>query len=763
MLSDENGPHLFQVSYNKRLVGLNNEVRVLAGQGYNIPHKIMVTSELARKFSKQARDLERIASFHNTIGDRMITSQRPLMLDAAVSLAQLVKEQTDMTWNNTDRVQRYIEKLQQHVDQLARQNNKLASYHKTIAEKVVELMDIDLLKQQNKWKDGLKDIRQIMSQVEQQGFTNLKSWRSHWDHQLYKALEHQYQVGLEALNEYLPEIEVFLTYRQQQLQFQPPIEEIRMKYYSQLKRFLAIPKNFKGVSESSENLIFPTIIDRNAHRYSHLFKKAEELFMLLEKKKDSFNDWVALGSVDIEDFIQENFKQPEDWDQNFSASKARGQDIGRLPSGKEKLQCISINYAPLRTEIELLNRKYWDILVVTLQRSIINDIESIEKFTSEATDNLRRQPQTVEEIGEANLLHKTYQQKSPEMMGIFENADRKNKILSKWTKEQVEHVHRIGDVWDNFSSLMDNHEDLISRQVDAIKGTLNTDVNNLNNEIEKFKLRWDATKPKEENLEGNSGNVVASIKLIKEKRREWDELLERREKIKSDHSHFGLDDPDFPQVDQVDEDLAKIEDTWGLFDEFNTSLKDMSKEEWIIFRSKSFRFEEFLGQWYDKLHNSPNKSSITVKLLQEIEQYKGVLPVLKYVRGEIFSDQHWNEMYGMLGMPRKNLTELKFEDFLNVRQKLVATAQELQELNNRAAGEVVIRQALSELDVWEVDAKFTFTEHQASTGEQIPLIKDWKDVINKVLGSIEYAGPGCFIILLVMISGGRQSSLITVH
>ena len=96
----------------------------------------MTTSEQARKFAKLARDLERIASFHNTIGDRMITSQRPLMLDAAVSLAQLVKEQTDMTWNNPDRVQRYIARLQQHVEQLARQNNKLAAYHKSIGEKV---------------------------------------------------------------------------------------------------------------------------------------------------------------------------------------------------------------------------------------------------------------------------------------------------------------------------------------------------------------------------------------------------------------------------------------------------------------------------------------------------------------------------------------------------------------------------------------------------------------------------------------------------
>ena len=44
----------------------------------------------------------------------------------------------------------------------------------------------------------------------------------------------------------------------------------------------------------------------------------------------------------------------------------------------------------------------------------------------------------------------------------------------------------------------------------------------------------------------------------------------------------------------------------------------------------------------------------------------------------------------------------------------------------------MIRQALSELDVWEIDAKLAFIEHQASSGEQVPLIKDWKDVLNKI-------------------------------
>lgn len=41
----------------------------------------------------------------------------------------------------------------------------------------------------------------------------MQAWRQHWNHQLYKALEHQYQMGLEALNKNLPEIQIDLTFK----------------------------------------------------------------------------------------------------------------------------------------------------------------------------------------------------------------------------------------------------------------------------------------------------------------------------------------------------------------------------------------------------------------------------------------------------------------------------------------------------------------------------------------------------------------------
>ena len=42
--------------------------------------------------------------------------------------------------------------------------------------------------------------------------------------------------------------------------------------------------------------------------------------------------------------------------------------------------------------------------------------------------------------------------------------------------------------------------------------------------------------------------------------------------------------PEFQFVEEVESDLDKHEQMWGMFEEFNRELRDMSKEEWIIFR-----------------------------------------------------------------------------------------------------------------------------------------------------------------------------------
>jgi dynein heavy chain 2 len=72
------------------------------------------------------------------------------------------------------------------------------------------------------------------------------------------------------------------------LQLRPPIEEIRAKYYRELRKFLSIPQKFKGVNGDVENGIFAVMIDRNAGRFDNVYRKAEQLFAQLAGIDEQF-------------------------------------------------------------------------------------------------------------------------------------------------------------------------------------------------------------------------------------------------------------------------------------------------------------------------------------------------------------------------------------------------------------------------------------------------------------------------------------------
>jgi dynein heavy chain 2, cytosolic len=77
-----------------------------------------------------------------------------------------------------------------------------------LAERVVGLMGTDLVRSKEKWVQGVREMRDLFQHLETQGFSgeSQQVWRQHWDYQLYKALHHQYSLGLEAINKTLPEV-----------------------------------------------------------------------------------------------------------------------------------------------------------------------------------------------------------------------------------------------------------------------------------------------------------------------------------------------------------------------------------------------------------------------------------------------------------------------------------------------------------------------------------------------------------------------------
>ena len=78
---------------------------------------------------------------------------------------------------------------------------------------------------------------------------------------------------------------------------------------------------------------------------------------------------------------------------------------------------------------------------------------------------LKKQPQSVEEIALASNKHTEYANLTQDMVERFNEAERKNKTLASWTKERVDQVSKVTMLWDNYKTLMDNHEQIVSKQV----------------------------------------------------------------------------------------------------------------------------------------------------------------------------------------------------------------------------------------------------------------------------------------------------------
>lgn len=93
-----------------------------------------------------------------------------------------------------------------------------------------------------------------------------------------------------------------------------------------MKRFLDLPKSFRGVSDNTEGSVFAEIVDRCKDLYVQTEKRTEELFVKLRSVLEHWQSWLSLGKLDTS-----QLSTWQHWDLNFRASKTFGQEIAKFP------------------------------------------------------------------------------------------------------------------------------------------------------------------------------------------------------------------------------------------------------------------------------------------------------------------------------------------------------------------------------------------------------------------------------------------------
>ena len=733
--------NLLKVNYSDRLVLLLKEVRQLCEMGFRkqIPGVIHKTAEDGKRFYKEALTLKQIANFYNAMDLQTIESQKPMLAELAIRFEEVVlstpgKSQkgqngvNQITWNDPEELEKYIARAQEAAQGIMNEIRSLRKVHLAICDKMNELFNVDLLKHRNTWKERIDKIKGTIESVALGRDPKLvKKWRMHWDYQLYKVLEYQYQKGLDNLNQNLPEIKIELVYSSKNVSYKPPLEELKQRYYKEVKTFITFPSSTpQGFGGSPD--IFKQMPERNSKYLSVVYFKTEELFSKLLKFMDSFKQWTSMGAINMEVIIEKYFKANEDWEFNLKNLRLKRRDLEKVPE-TFKIDCFTISLSPFKNTIEDLIQRHIETITSSLRNSIKTECDQIDEFINYAYEKLTHRPSSIEEITQSKAEVYEINQKRQELYEKFKHTEEKNKLL----RNMVGNAHNISNIskrWENFDVALEGFNQMLSEQQEVIKNEIERKCNSLNSEIEKFYQRWSALKPKKlDQLDRESAKETAA--KMKEWRTMWDELEKKAQTLESDSVHFELAPPEFGYIAEIRGALVEQEQSWKFFDEFEEELAAMEKEDWLSFRSKVYLFQDFTYKWADKL-KTLNKDACCLYLMSQVELYKSIWPVLKLVIGEAFEKEHWKTLFSMLKIPKEvSIENLTFGHLLGADRLLFEKEAEIKDLAARAQGEVTLREAINELRVWCDTTDFVLTEHN-SNGRTTPLIKDWKDLMTKV-------------------------------
>jgi dynein heavy chain 2 len=717
-----------EVNYKERLVQLLREERMFSAMGYPVPADIQKMCQQGMKFYQSGVALKQLATVYNSMGEEIIRSTLTMLEGSAAKFEQLIgSDKNRVTWGDKGQTDRFITSLREASNALTSDNRLLHRVHSEIASIVRnDLFKIDLLRSKERWMGRVRTIREKIVRCE---FRNAESWTQHWDMQIYKALEHQYQLGLESLHETLPEIraDVIFDVKTGRACLRPSLESIRETYYAQLRDFLTFPTRFHGISGTDA---FARMVASNERGIAAVMRHSAALFKRVEKVIKKFQPMLIIGQCGqrgaptLEEIVSASLTDAQHWEANIRLLKQKGKEIGAVDMFI-KVDCISLTTAGIKSAVEEQLAQLADALNSTLRKSAEGHLSKIDKFLDQALGTLDSQFTKLEDLTRAASAQAQLHEQRTKYSIEFSLFDNKNKLLQSMSNSKGVPSKKIRQRWDTFCQRLDSWEDEMSKQLDAMKQNVEVNLAAFRNQLETFTAQWHERKPKDPNAEG-------AVPYIKERKDTFAGIKERAADLKAQCSYFHMDDPDFSVVEELEEDLKNYEGMWAVMDDFQTQAKGLRDENWITFRTKIFKFEDFVKGWQDTLRTSEfSTAPIGVHLRMMLDEWLRVVPTLKYVRGDGMTPNHWSEMFRLLDLDRSTTVDsLLFGSLLDKYQVMLSKEKQLKALHARAQGEAQIREALDDIRAWSQSAEFKLVPHQDRKG--VMLITEWKEVITTV-------------------------------
>lgn len=714
-----------RVNFSERLVQLLKEVRLFSAIGYTIPSGINQLVKEGQVYYEKGLALKHICTTYNSMAQDIIPSTRAMLLDAAVGFEKIItaSDSSRLTWKSEIETERFIHKLKKACRSLTVENRRLHRLHREIRSMVLELFHIDLLRFRERWLGKLQQIQQKMANS---GFENMETWKKYWDMQIYKALESQYQKGLESLHETVEEIkaDIIVDPETGNATLRPSLEAMRHQYYQRIKDFLTFPIRLRGCCDVPN---FVTMPSRNEQGIYSVMQNAAALFKKVEHELKRFSPMLIIGKCgkgtnpSLEDIVSESLTEVQHWEQAVRLLKQKGKEIN-TEEFFIKCGCITLCTAGIKGVVEDHLNRLSDALRATLKRSAEGHIAVIEEYLDNVTKCLDAKLANITEIGEANVQYTQLLEERASKEVHFQHFYNKNILLEGMSGGHPLDYHRTKLKWTHCMERLDSHESEVEAQMQVLRDSVTGVIQQWEKDLERFVNQWKESKPQ-------SLDAVKPLDFIEKKQKELAMLKATAQEFTKQCRFFLMDEPDLSVLEEVEVDVKETVSMWTTLADFQAEVKSLRQENWITFRTKIYRFEDCSKLWTEKLKELPPNPMI-VQVRTILDKWTQCMSSLKYIRGEGFTPAHWTELFSMLGLKNVTQDSLKFGQILDKHENISKNEINLKKLHARVQGEAQVREALDDVKAWGKETRFNTTAHP--TREGVILITDWKDLLSSL-------------------------------
>lgn len=726
-MMDLNSQGKLEVNFSERLVQLLREVRVFSALGFRVPAEISQMAQQGLKFYQSGVALKQVANTYNSMNADIIECTKAMLYESALSFENVIGAdgQRKLAWKNTTDTERFIDKLRNAAGSLTGDNRRLHRLHSEVGALVLELFKVDLLRNKERWLGKVRQIREKMARCQ---FNHMEPWKHHWDMQIYKALEHQYQIGLESLHEMIAEIKADVVYDAAtgRAVLRPAVDTLRSQYYHRIKEFITFPNRFTGVGDSD---VFQKMPGYNERGILAVMQHAVALFKKIDKELKRFTPMLVIGQCGrgnnptLEEIVAAGLTEVQHWEQNIRLLKQKGKEISSVDLFI-RIDCVTLCTAPIKQTVEEHLAKLADVLNSTLRKSAAVHLDNITKFLDKASSALDSKLTKLDEIGKQNMLHAELMEQRPHMEVEFHHFFNKNRLLQSMTNTPGVEFRQVKGRWDNFVGRLDSHEKEMEEQLSRMKLAVDEAVKSWQKDLQRFSAQWHELKPRDINASANAA------KFVEERKTQFDALCVQGNEVKQQCLYFHMDEPSMQEIEDLAADIDLFASMWKIWGEFQVDTKTLRDEAWITFRSKLFKLEDLIKAWQDRMRDAAS-NNITVHIRMLLDEWARLAPLLKFVRGDGFTPNHWSELFRILNVPRGTTQDsMLFGLVLDRSEVVLRQEKEIKALHARAQGEAQIREALDDVRAWGAEAKFSIVPHPDRKG--VVLITEWKEVLTAV-------------------------------